>query len=333
MKKGFTLIELLAVILIIGIIALIAIPIVNGIIETARASALKDSAYGLVSSAEIYYASKLNQDSEDIEFTCSNSNCISNEEKLDFKGSVETGRVKIYNDGRISVCIQNNTTAAYKPAIKDKVITEKGACNYDSEDYSIDSNVSLNAFNKLKEELEQGKLLISQALTKIGIPTSQNESFNIMANSISSRCPKNVIFDQACGFNSFIYKGLNLQKFTGGNDYKLSAFMYDSAKARIKFGNINATDASSVYFLNTANLTNYDTLTVTVENSYYGGKLAIGKTTALLEKNVVFKTKSGGGDIETYTIDVSDLSGEYYIGFLPGTNNSLWCEITSLILE
>ena len=38
MKKGFTLIELLAVILILGIIALIAIPTVNNIIGEAKES-------------------------------------------------------------------------------------------------------------------------------------------------------------------------------------------------------------------------------------------------------------------------------------------------------
>ena len=54
-KKGFTLIELLAVILILSIILLIAIPAVNGLIEDSKKGAAEASAKNIVNAAETYY--------------------------------------------------------------------------------------------------------------------------------------------------------------------------------------------------------------------------------------------------------------------------------------
>ena len=56
-KKGFTLIELLAVIVILAIIALIATPIVLGIIEDSRENSKKISAGYVISSVEYAYNS------------------------------------------------------------------------------------------------------------------------------------------------------------------------------------------------------------------------------------------------------------------------------------
>ena len=54
-NKGFTLIELLAVIVILAIIALIATPIVLGMIEDSRESSKKISAGNVVSAVESAY--------------------------------------------------------------------------------------------------------------------------------------------------------------------------------------------------------------------------------------------------------------------------------------
>ena len=54
-NKGFTLIELLAVIVILAIIALIATPIVLGIINDAKASANKQSASFIINAVEQSY--------------------------------------------------------------------------------------------------------------------------------------------------------------------------------------------------------------------------------------------------------------------------------------
>ena len=55
-KKGFTLIELLAVIVILAIIALIATPIIVGVINDAKKNAFKDTAYGIIEAGKLYYA-------------------------------------------------------------------------------------------------------------------------------------------------------------------------------------------------------------------------------------------------------------------------------------
>lgn len=50
-KKGFTLIELLAVIVILGILALIIVPVISNIIDDARKEAAKRSVENYVSAA------------------------------------------------------------------------------------------------------------------------------------------------------------------------------------------------------------------------------------------------------------------------------------------
>ena len=55
-NKGFTLIELLAVIVILAIIALIATPIILGIINDSRKSASEESAKLVVSNFELAYS-------------------------------------------------------------------------------------------------------------------------------------------------------------------------------------------------------------------------------------------------------------------------------------
>ena len=61
-NKGFTLIELLAVIVILAIIALIATPIILGIINDTRASASERSAELIVSNVELAYSTAYMKD-------------------------------------------------------------------------------------------------------------------------------------------------------------------------------------------------------------------------------------------------------------------------------
>ena len=97
-KKGFTLIELLAVIIILAVIALIATPIVLNVVDNARKSANKDSAYGLLDSAKLYYMESLLDESKSL-----SGNLI---DKINVSGSKpNSGTVYINNKGEIALAV------------------------------------------------------------------------------------------------------------------------------------------------------------------------------------------------------------------------------------
>ena len=96
-KKGFTLIELLAVIIILAVIALIATPIVLNVVDNARKSANKDSAYGLLDSAKLYYMESLLDESKSL-----SGNLI---DKINVSGSKPDGTVYINNKGEIAIAV------------------------------------------------------------------------------------------------------------------------------------------------------------------------------------------------------------------------------------
>ncbi len=112
-QKGFTLIELLAVIVILAIIALIATPIILGVVNDSRMKAAEDSAYGVVKSVQLAISeSQITdnpQDSAFIDFSESNRNVgtkvvrISGTEPtegtvaIDSQGNVTVSNLKINN--------------------------------------------------------------------------------------------------------------------------------------------------------------------------------------------------------------------------------------------
>ena len=130
--KGFTLIELLAVIIILAIIALIAVPTIMTIIDNSKKSAAADSAYGVISAAELWYSNFMldnNGTSKGATFTCGGDNVKtckatvdSKEQTLSIKGEVPTaGTVTVGETGTVE--------------IKDLMINGK-KCNHDTNDKS-----------------------------------------------------------------------------------------------------------------------------------------------------------------------------------------------------
>ena len=114
-KKGFTLIELLAVIVILAIIALITVPVVIKIINNAKKGAAEDSAYGVVESAKLFWASNqgnFENTNSEVVFECHDTKICDTDDitgltgtaaQLDISGTKPTAGTITINNGEVTV--------------------------------------------------------------------------------------------------------------------------------------------------------------------------------------------------------------------------------------
>lgn len=104
-KKGFTLIELLAVILILGVISLIAIPTIGSIIDDAKAQSYIRSAEGLLQSVDNKSSISILKGLNSIEsYNFKNKKLLNN--KLDIKGQLPNeGKVRVRADREVALAV------------------------------------------------------------------------------------------------------------------------------------------------------------------------------------------------------------------------------------
>ena len=127
MKKGFTLIELLAVILILGIIAVIVVPTVSAIIKKAKIKSFVASAQGIVKTATLMSGENGLDGISNDTITLSN---------LEYKGKrYEIGSITFDDEGEVAIAIWNPAleicaTKDYEDSVVtvDTTITDEEDC-------------------------------------------------------------------------------------------------------------------------------------------------------------------------------------------------------------
>jgi prepilin-type N-terminal cleavage/methylation domain-containing protein len=124
MKKGFTLIELLAVIVIIGVVAMITSPIMVGVLEHSSKGAFEDSVYGLIKSVDLDKAESgfnINR-----VYTITNGNISP---ALETKNKINgDGIIKLDEDGNIELSIEYDKWCATKEYSSKTVEIDPAPC-------------------------------------------------------------------------------------------------------------------------------------------------------------------------------------------------------------
>ena len=134
--KGFTLIELLAVILILGIIALIAIPTVTNIIKESKRGAFKSSVQNIISAVETECQLEQMRGEELTTSYSFTNGSVDNE--LNIKGDLpKSGTITVDSSCNVTVSLNNGDFCATKALDSESVLVgdvESGECVIDKDD-------------------------------------------------------------------------------------------------------------------------------------------------------------------------------------------------------
>ena len=130
MKKGFTLVELLAVVIILGILAVVIVPKIQQTIKDSKKNTYESSTHALIREAEVFYTNKkINQkqfNGCEYNFTANNNTCNG----FEFKGQKpDSGTLKIYSNGEVAFALQFDDYCYTKRPASDNIVTTSDCDN------------------------------------------------------------------------------------------------------------------------------------------------------------------------------------------------------------
>lgn len=164
MKKGFTLIELLCIIIILGVIALIAVPMVNTIITESKKESFKTTVRSYVSAAEKKcLQEQIKQKKITMMYKLENGEI---NPKLELKGEIPEGYIYVNDKCEVTYELKNDKYIAY--------------VERPNEDVILIDNTSTYQENKLSRVILSNNNIINSPVTRPGIDNSRQNEANLV---------------------------------------------------------------------------------------------------------------------------------------------------------
>ncbi|MDD3241818.1 MAG: type II secretion system protein [Bacilli bacterium] len=232
-KKGFTLIELLAVIVILGIIMVIAIPFVTGYIERSKKDATKTSTQGILDAASLYYSSN------DEEGVLTSAIIDKSDNLISYKGKVDNFYLSFNEEGDIAIVTLNDKYCGYKYFMDKKVTVgevKTGVCYIGenaintSDFLPTESNSSMYVHNEtsipsgsgLQNEIQvvNGIEVTGYTVSESEPTTPSNGDIWVIANNDSST---------QLVLGKVYVKVSNLKQYNAGKWTSVDSYLYDGS--------------------------------------------------------------------------------------------------------
>ena len=355
-KKGFTLIELLAVIVILAIIALIATPIILNMINDAKKSAAKDSAYGYIEAIEYNNSmASLELDNGYTKIEGTDLDVTGLDVKV--KGTLPTkGNITITN-GRVTeadLCINN-----YNVSYNGKEATVTGSCGD-------------NGSNKDEEVVLEGDPILDKAKALVyenDTCKTDGTTYNYMGGCyIKETSSNNYVW-----YNGFMWRimGINsdntvrlitdenvtaipygainhpVENYKDNKDYIndwLNDYFYgklNSTKSIIKEGNYFCSETIEAALTDDTVRTectsgkevNASVGLISYDEYYLSGKILADKFSSYLNIGQYFWTMTPNGTFNAWSVAYNGFANNSGVGFTNGVRPVINVDATSIITK